>query len=426
MRILHFADLHLGVENYGRPDAATGLHTRLLDFLRSFDFIVDTAITRQVDLALFCGDAFRSREPLTNLQCLFAERIRRLVEAEIPVLILAGNHDLPPLPGKHSALEIYPILSVPGVEVALTPGLRRIETKSGSLQVACLPSLSLNAQRSTLNENPAVIEIQDGSNNVLQIINEMLSQLSDDCPAILAAHVMVKGAYVSSGAYLNPKSEITLPREALARPEFAYVALGHVHTFQDLNPNGTPPLVYCGSPERVDFGEEKEDKGFVIAEIGEVESSQLASRSLGEGRFSVPSPNNKFIASYEFVETPARKFITVDVQLEPGSGTTQVLEAIAEQEIEDSVVKLVLHSSEEMAVDVREIQRALGGAAFATPVSREVEHPPARLRAPELAQHWGNPLAALEEYLHTTRYSEERKAQLRAAAQKLLEARAGA
>jgi exonuclease SbcD len=421
MRILHFADLHLGVENYGRPDAATGLHTRLLDFLRSFDFIVDAAITRQVDLALFCGDAFRSREPLTNLQCLFAERIRRLVEADIPVLILAGNHDQPPLPGKHSALEIYPILSVPGVVVALTPGLRRIETRSGPVQVACLPAAAGSSEFRVQSSESGKAEDRNG---VLQLIDKMASQLTPDCPAILAAHVMVKGAYVSSGAYLNPKSEITLPREALARPEFAYVALGHVHTFQDLNPNGAPPLVYCGSPERVDFGEEKEDKGFVIAEIGEVESSQLASRSLGEGRFSVPSPNNKFIASYEFMQTPARKFITVDVQLEPGSGTTQVLEAIAEQEIEDSVVKLVLHSSEEMAVDVREIQRALGGAAFATPVSREVENPPARLRAPDLAQHWGNPLAALEEYLHTTRYSEERKAQLRTAAKHLLDERA--
>jgi exonuclease SbcD len=236
---------------------------------------------------------------------------------------------------------------------------------------------------------------------------------------------MVKGAYVSSGAYLNPKSEITLPREALARPEFAYVALGHVHTFQDLNPNGAPPLVYCGSPERVDFGEEKEDKGFVIVDIESMgHKSGVIGRETNADSTELMTHDSRLTTHYEFVETPARKFITVDVQLEPGSGTTQVLEAIAEQEIEDSVVKLVLHSSEEMAVDVREIQRALGGAAFATPVSREVEHPPARLRAPDLAQHWGNPLAALEEYLHTTRYSEERKAQLRTAAKSLLDERA--
>jgi len=37
IRILHFADLHLGVESYGRPDPATGLSSRLGDFLRALD-----------------------------------------------------------------------------------------------------------------------------------------------------------------------------------------------------------------------------------------------------------------------------------------------------------------------------------------------------------------------------------------------------
>ena len=33
VKILHFADLHLGVESYGRIDPATGISSRLLDFL---------------------------------------------------------------------------------------------------------------------------------------------------------------------------------------------------------------------------------------------------------------------------------------------------------------------------------------------------------------------------------------------------------
>jgi exonuclease SbcD len=37
MRILHFSDLHIGVENYGRVDPHTGLSTRLLDFLAALD-----------------------------------------------------------------------------------------------------------------------------------------------------------------------------------------------------------------------------------------------------------------------------------------------------------------------------------------------------------------------------------------------------
>src|SRR6267142_172267 len=44
MKLLHFSDIHIGMENYAKLDPETGLSTRLLDFLKTFDFIVDTAI----------------------------------------------------------------------------------------------------------------------------------------------------------------------------------------------------------------------------------------------------------------------------------------------------------------------------------------------------------------------------------------------
>ena len=49
--------------------------------------------------------------------------------------------------------------------------------------------------------------------------------------------------------------------------EFDYVALGHIHKAQNLNENSHPPIIYSGSIERVDFGEAKDDKFFVIAEV---------------------------------------------------------------------------------------------------------------------------------------------------------------
>jgi DNA repair protein SbcD/Mre11 len=405
LQLLHFADLHLGVENYGRLDAATGLHSRLLDFLRVFDFIVETALSRPVDLVLFCGDAFRSREPSPTLQCLFAERIVRLAAAKIPVVILPGNHDLPPLPGRRSALEIYPILAVPGVEVVTRPGLLRRETANGPVQIACLPAGG------------------ESEKGTAALVKSLAAQVEGDCPAVLAGHVAISGARVGSETTLTLGREVLVPREDLIRPEFCYVALGHLHRFQDLNPGRTPPLVYCGSPERVDFSEATEPKGFVIVEI---ESSELALSAI-EGS-EVPSRkktnpltlNPQLSTTYEFVETPARRFVTVDLQLAEGEGTLEVLEAIAEQEIAEAVVKVVLRSEEEVPADEAEIRRALQGAAWATPIAREVERPAARLRAPELAKGWQDPLLALEEYLKTTRYSEERKTALRRAAEKLL------
>jgi DNA repair protein SbcD/Mre11 len=408
MRLLHFADLHLGVENYGRPDPATGLHSRLQDFLRVFDFVVERAVSPPVDLVLFCGDAFRSREPSPTLQCLFAERIGRLAQAGIPVVILPGNHDLPPLPGRRSALEIYPILSVPGVEVVTQPRLLRVTTPAGPLQIACLPAGS----KDTESENGAI-----------ELVRRLAAQVAEDCPAVLAGHVAIRGAKVGAETTLTLGREVLLPREALLQPEFCYIALGHLHRFQDLNPGKQPPLVYCGSPERVDFSEEHEAKGFVIVEI---ESSEPAlseiegSRVQSSERTNPSGLNPQFLTSYEFVETPARRFVTVDLRLQAGESTLEVLEAIAEQEVAGAVVKVVLRSEEEIPADEQEIRRALQSAAWTTPITREVERPAARLRAPELAKGWQDPLLALDEYLKTTRYSEERKAALRQAAEKLL------
>ena len=101
LQVLHLADLHIGVENYGQFDAKRGMHQRLIDFLQCLDAAVDIAIERQVDLVLIAGDMFKTRSPLPRHQSEFAARIRRLRDAGIPVLMLIGNHDV--APGRDSA-----------------------------------------------------------------------------------------------------------------------------------------------------------------------------------------------------------------------------------------------------------------------------------------------------------------------------------
>src|SRR6476620_8040972 len=95
MKIVHFADLHIGIENYSRPDPDTGLPSRLIDFRTAFDELVEYSLAERVDLVLFAGDAYKNREPSQTHQREFARRIRRLRAAGIPVFLLIGNHDLP-------------------------------------------------------------------------------------------------------------------------------------------------------------------------------------------------------------------------------------------------------------------------------------------------------------------------------------------
>ncbi|MGV2436845.1 MAG UNVERIFIED_CONTAM: hypothetical protein LVT10_19790 [Anaerolineae bacterium] len=46
IRVLHFADIHIGMENYGRSNDQTGDSSRLSDFLRRFDEMIQFG-TRQ-------------------------------------------------------------------------------------------------------------------------------------------------------------------------------------------------------------------------------------------------------------------------------------------------------------------------------------------------------------------------------------------
>ena len=63
MKLLHFADAHIDMANYGRHDPETGLPLRVLDFLKSLDTIIDAAIDEKVDMVIFAGDAYKDRSP---------------------------------------------------------------------------------------------------------------------------------------------------------------------------------------------------------------------------------------------------------------------------------------------------------------------------------------------------------------------------
>ena len=128
MKIIHFADLHLGVETYGHINPETGLSSRLEDYLKALDQVVDYAIENKIDLVLFCGDAYKSREPSQTQQREFAKRIKRLSEGGVPLFLLIGNHDLPNALGRATTIEIFDTLSVPNVYVANRPGIHRVQT----------------------------------------------------------------------------------------------------------------------------------------------------------------------------------------------------------------------------------------------------------------------------------------------------------
>jgi exonuclease SbcD len=152
---LHFADAHIDMANYGRHDPQTGLPMRVMDFLKSLDTIVDTAIQEKVDLVLFAGDAYKDRNPAPTYQREWGRRIIRLSKAGIPTLLLVGNHDLSPALGRAHAVEEFATLEVPHVRVLDRPAfLKPGDLEGVPLQVLALPWVSRSGLMAQLDLNP--------------------------------------------------------------------------------------------------------------------------------------------------------------------------------------------------------------------------------------------------------------------------------
>jgi exonuclease SbcD len=407
MKFIHFADLHLGVENYGRPDPATGLSTRLGDFLAVLDELVDYALAEKVDFVLFCGDAYKTREPTQTQQREFARRINRLATAGIPVFLVVGNHDMPNAVGRATATEIFDTLAVQNVTVAGRPGIRKIPTAGGDVQIAALPWLrrsALLAREDAKNLNLEQVN-QRLQEALTQVIAEQAAALDPSLPAVLAAHVSVSAARAGSESMMAIGQEPVLLLSNIALPAFDYIALGHIHKHQVLRES--PPVVYAGSLERVDFSEEGDEKGFYVVDIGTGASGRNV--------------------SYEFRPVKARRFLTIDVTLEASDAdpTASILAAIAarQETVKDAIVRLNIRLPQAIEGQLRyqEIRAALGPAHFFT-IARDVQRE-ARLRLGSRTAEEITPLAALKAYLEAQPLPPERQKVLLEYGESLIEGR---
>ena len=274
IKLLHTADIHIGMENYGRIDPATGINARVMDFLRRLSDIGDYAIEQGVDVFVFAGDAYKTRDPNPTHQREFARRIKKIADAGIPVIMLVGNHDLPVVAKRATSIDIFGTLDVPNVTVGNREEVIRITCRRGQpLQVATAPYPLRTALLSKEQQQGKSLNELDGLLQAAMIANitALASQVHQqpDIPAILVGHFSVNEASHGSEQNIMIGRDAAIPRSVLADPSFRYVALGHIHKHQSLNGDFQPPVIYSGSFERIDFGEEHEPKGFVVAEIGD-------------------------------------------------------------------------------------------------------------------------------------------------------------
>jgi exonuclease SbcD len=296
MKILHFADAHIDMARFGRHDPETGLPMRVVDFLKSLDVIIDAAINEKVDMVIFAGDAYRDRTPAPTFQREWGKRMMRLSCAKIPTLLVVGNHDLSPATGRANALQEYETLEVPYIRVINKPCLLTSKELFGlPIQIIGIPWITqsgLIANQLTELKN---INEELGS-RLTELLKNFIEQLDPGLPTILTAHASVQGAIYGNERGVMLGKDLILPKQIICDPRLDYVALGHIHKFQDLNENSYPPVIYPGSIERVDFGEVNDDKYFVISNIEKnatkYELRKLTGRNFFDRKLELTSPEN--------------------------------------------------------------------------------------------------------------------------------------
>jgi len=87
MKFVHVTDTHLG-------KTESRIRERELDFYNSFKQVIDYALEKKVDFVIHSGDLFDVARPMTRTLIFTVQQLMRLKEANIPVYIAAGSHDI--------------------------------------------------------------------------------------------------------------------------------------------------------------------------------------------------------------------------------------------------------------------------------------------------------------------------------------------
>lgn len=306
INILHFADFHFGVDNYGPMDPETRLNGRVLDFLDVLDSVIEYAEGHDAHLALFAGDLFHRYNPTATNNSLIVDRIHRLAE-QCPLVLVPGNHDMPGSSDKASNLDVF--RHVPGVIVGDKYDVWLVPTEAGAVSVATFPYPM---------KGRVPFEEETWDEDIRDKLEELADRVDGSTPAIFCGHFSVETARFGAERGIA-FGDMAVSLVDVANPVYDYIALGHVHYHQNVTEGvqDIPPVVYSGSLERINFGEAEEAKGFCWISI---DGEQV---------------------QWEFVEVDARPFRTVMVR---GKRLTykKLTNAIEEQDLTDAVVKVII------------------------------------------------------------------------------------
>ncbi|HIU64457.1 MAG TPA: exonuclease SbcCD subunit D, partial [Candidatus Avacidaminococcus intestinavium] len=250
MRFLHTADWHLGRIFHG-------LHLTE-DQAYVLNELVALAVEAKVDAILIAGDIYDRAVPPTQAVNLLDETLSLLIQKHnIPVIMIAGNHDNPARLGFGKKLLAESRLFIYGTPVLGTQPVI-LEDKTGPVYFAPF----------TYTEPPEAAVL---SGETISLHEDALAwQLRDMAPFIPAQARKVALAHVFlTGSEESPDSERPLSIGGTTTvsadyfKSFNYTALGHLHACQQAGNT----IRYSGSLLKYSFNEVNQTKGIHIVDL---------------------------------------------------------------------------------------------------------------------------------------------------------------
>jgi exonuclease SbcD len=233
-------------------------------------------VAERVDLVLFAGDAFRDSKPTPTEQQAFRDGLDVLCNADISVIGVTGNHDMPRQPGRTHALEIFHGYCHTRVELRDQPTVVPFLCGDHWLPIACFPWPS-RAHLAAADPEFEKLTLDEQNQRIVDLSLAVLRKLGAEAEAqagplgsLLVAHGSIGGSVVGAAGSTAFFREPVLPLSELRGLPFAYQAWGHLHRAQILDATGGDGRIrYSGSIERTDFAEATEDKGWWLVELNE-------------------------------------------------------------------------------------------------------------------------------------------------------------
>lgn len=237
MKIVHMADSHLGFSAYGRVDR-WGRNLREEMIYQGFNETVDKIIELMPDAVVHAGDVFHHVRPRIRPLYVFKQNLEKLVEAEIPVIIISGNHDAPK---SYAALSPFTLFEgMKGVDIAHHYRYERFEV--GDHFFHCIPFCL-------------------GPEDYLEEFRKMQDFRMENPSGrdVLVMHGLVEALW---DRRLRTVGEHEL-KESFLKGDFSYIALGHYHGQAQVAQNAW----YSGSVEYFRFNEAGDDKGLLLVDL---------------------------------------------------------------------------------------------------------------------------------------------------------------